>query len=142
MIAITEFLNKAGESESEIYDIQDASRACYSDTTETMQMLEYLTSFGQVKETAQGWIRENKYEYTSRKMFRDFYLKDAVSILILLDENPKTAELISASSEKFNAKDVQEYLEFLTQITQFGYVKKVKSNWKLASYNSIPQVEM
>lgn len=141
MNAIIEFLNKKGDSFSEIYDIQDASRACYSDTTEIMQMLEYLTSFGQVKETPKGWIKENTQDYTSRKLFRDFYLKEIVKILNLLNENPQTVENLQLSVEKINSNDIQKYLEFLAKITQFGFVKKDKRDWKLETYRSLPQME-
>ena len=142
MISIVDFLKKKGfESESEIYDIQDVSRACYSDTTEVVQMLEFITSLGQVKETPEGWIIENNQEYTSRKMFRDFYLKDIVKLVNELSTSPKILEDITFADSKLKSNEIKEYLDFLSKITRYGFVKKVKNNWKLESYTPLPQVE-
>ena len=142
MISIIEFLNKKGfESGSEIYDIQEASRACYSDTTEVVQMLEYITSLGHVRETPEGWLIENNQEYTSRKMFRDYYLKDILKLTTELSTSPKVIEDIKVTDSKLNTNEIKEYLEFLQKITQYGFVKKVKSNWKLESFIPLTQVE-
>lgn len=131
MIPIVKSLAASDESLN-IYEIQRVSRSCFSDTNEVTQMLSFLTSFGKVSETSEGWIKENKSDQKPSKPRRFYYLKDIYSILSELSEEKPLECGNLAEKIHIEAKLVLEYLEFLSIITNIGTVRKEGNNYPLS----------
>ncbi len=142
MISIINYLHANNKSEGiDIYNIMDASNACYPDTSEVVQMLSYLTSFGQVQNTNNGWICTNKQEFTSKILFRERYLNEIILIISNLSDQPTNVSNLNNITENIDKDELEEYLSFLTKITAFGIVKKSSDGWKLVPYNNKPRLE-
>ena len=143
MIPIVDFLHsQKNTTESSINDIQNASNACYPDTLEVVQMLAYLTTFGQVKETAEGWILSNKQEKPIKIMIRKRFLEDIEEILSQLSSNPQKLSDLNKDLHKIKESEVEDYLRFLQTISSYGFVAKNSRGWKLEDYNSTPSAEI
>ena len=143
MIPIVNFLHsQKSTTESSINDIQNASNACYPDTLEVVQMLAYLTTFGQVKETAEGWILINKQEKPVKIMIRKRFLEDIEEILNQLSSNPQKLSDLTKDIDKMKESEVEEFLRFLQTISSHGFVAKNSEGWKLENYTSTPSAEI
>lgn len=145
MIPIIEYLysNKdKPENEFSIYDIQDASNACFPDTLEVVQMLSYLTGFGQVQEHENGWTIGIKQDNPLKRMFRELFLKEILQIIEQLNQNPQPVKNLCENLKGIKNQEVQEYLQFLQTITAHGFVKKFSNGWKLENFSTIPPVEV
>lgn len=145
MIPIIEYLHSnrnKPENEFSIYDIQDASNACFPDTLEVVQMLSYLTAFGQVKEHENGWTIGIKQENPLKRMFRELFLKDILQVIEHLNQNPQQVENLSESIKGIKTQEIFEYLQFLQTITAYGFVKKFTNGWKLKEYSTSTSVEV
>lgn len=139
MISIITYLNK--NKESDIYNLMDASNACYPDTSEVVSMIAYLTAFGQIKESNDGWILTNKQEFTSKKQFRERYLQELVSILNNLTDKATTNSELEQILTPLTKAEIEEYLQFSQKLTAHGFVKKSPEGWKLEEYHLTPKVE-
>ncbi len=145
MIPIIKYLHSNRNNphnEFSIYDILDASNACFPDTLEVVQMLAYVTSLGQVQEHENGWTIGNKQDIPIKKMFRELYLKDILQILNTLNQNPQPIENLTKIIQGINEKELLEYLQFLQTITAYGFVKNVGNDWKLENFYPGSPVEV
>jgi hypothetical protein len=122
MQMIAELLSKGKASVS---DIQFESGYCYFDSTEVTDMLSYLTTFGKVKSTDKGWIREDTEQKAKYGTFRVHYLNDARDILESTTKEPKTVEQIVEETKK-TSEAVELYLSFLEKITKYGVFSRTK----------------
>ena len=122
MQVIAELLSKGKASVS---DIQFESGHCYFDSTEITDMLSYLTTFGKVKSTDSGWIREPTGQQGKYGNFREHYLNDARDILESTTDEPKTVKQIAEETKK-TSEAVELYLPFLEKITKYGVISRTK----------------
>lgn len=142
MLSIINYLHVKHDADgNDIYSIMSASNACFPDTSEVVEMLAYLTSFGQVKEIKNGWIKLNKQEYSTKKLFRERYLAESIQILSNLDDQAKNTSEIEKIISDMKKDEVEEYLKFLQKITAYGYVKKCSNGWKLENFEQNPHLE-
>lgn len=145
MIPIIEYLNSSkNESAKElsISDIMDASNACFPDTFEVVQMVAYLTAFGQVKMQDNSWSIINKQEIKVARAFRELFLTDVVKILNQLSPEPQQVTVISNNVNGPKEQEIIEYLTFLEKLTAYGFVKKGFDGWSLQPYESSNPVEI
>ena len=145
MIPIIDYLHSSqNESTTEfsISDIQDASNACYPDTFEVIQMVAYITAFGQVKKLENGWALINKQELRRKGMFRELFLQDIVKILNQLSSEPQPLNVISKNIDNLKEEEIFEFLEFLEKLTASGFVQKGSEGWSLQPYESNTSVEI
>ena len=143
MNSIIKFLHSKGsDSISGVYDIQDASGACFSDTTEILEMLAYLTAFGQVQETDEGWIILARQELPDKILFRERYLTEIVSVLSNLTTKPIRIDILTQNIADIDKKEISELLHFAQEISEFGYVKKMSNGWKLNKYGPLKAIQV
>ena len=114
--------------------IQNATGMCFFDSTEVTDMLAHLTSFGSVKQTEQGWMREEAQKKSEYGKFRDRFLTDTEALLKSLGTTPKTvADLVEET--KLSEDLIQNYLSFLAEITKHGVISRksgtITSVWGL-----------
>ena len=140
MIRIINFLH-LHETESEIYSIMDASNACYPDTMEVLEMLSYLTAFGQVKKQNIGWIISNKQSVLSTKKFREHFLVDIVKILNVLNESEQSVDNLRQNLTDLNEETIGAYLKFLEKITAYGVVQRNARNWRLEKFIPVQEIQ-
>lgn len=140
MIPIINFLHQH-ETESEIYSIMDASNACYPDTMEVLEMLSYLTAFGQVKKQNIGWIIFNKQSVLSTKKFREHFLVDIVKILNVLNESEQSVDNLRQNLTDLNEETIGAYLKFLEKITAYGVVQRNARNWRLEKFIPVQEIQ-
>lgn len=145
MLAIINYLHLSNDDSAKkfsIDDIMDASNACYGDTFEVVQMMAYITSFGQVKMQDNSWTLTNKTDIKVVRAFRELFLQGFVKILNQLSAEPQPVTVISKNAKGLKEKEIQEYLEFLEKLTAFGYLKKVSDGWNLQSYEKNSSFEI
>ena len=106
-----------------VMSIQRATGMCYFDSTEASDMLAYLSTYGQVQETEEGWKRISTNKKAKYDRIRKKFLEDAEAILNGLTETPKTVEQISEEIKK-SKETIELYLPFLRDITQFGVITR------------------
>ena len=116
-------INKLSTSEKSVtlYDIQSVSRACVPDTMEATDMLSYLTSFGKVIETPEGWIRVDEKK-SPKEPRRYYYIKEIVLVVkSISNDEPLTPHQL-ADKVGLQVAEVAQYLQFLKEITSVGQV--------------------
>ena len=142
MISIVNFMNNKGyESESKINDIQNASNACYPDTLEIIGMLAYLTSFGQVKNSLDGWSISFGQNLLNKMAFREHFLKDIVKIIHSLSHDAKNIHSLAENLEGLEEQMIKDNLEFLEKITAFGFIRKGSKGWELVKYDTVQEIQ-
>ncbi|MFX0065300.1 MAG: hypothetical protein ACFFC7_24275 [Candidatus Hermodarchaeota archaeon] len=103
-------------------------RICYLDSNEIFNMLSYLTSFGRVKKTENGWVLEKHHFKNKYDKFRQDYLKDSEDVLKGLSDIPKSAEEIASEINK-PTETVKSLLSFLEEVTSQGIVTQVSEKF-------------
>ena len=103
--------------------IQNVTGMCFFDSTEVTDMLAHLTSFGVVKQTEQGWMREETQKKSEHGNFRDRFLKDTETLLKSLGTTPKTVVNL-VEETKLSEELIQNYLSFLAEITKHGVISR------------------
>ena len=91
-------------------------------------MLSYLTSFGRVKRTENGWVLEKNHFKNKYDKFRQDYLKDTEEILKGLSDIPKSVKEIASEINK-PMKTVESLLTFLEDVTSQGIVTQVSEKF-------------
>ncbi|MFX1533966.1 MAG: hypothetical protein ACFFDI_06990 [Promethearchaeota archaeon] len=103
-------------------------RICYLDSNEIFNMLSYLTSFGRVKKTENGWVLEKHHLKNNYDKFRQDYLKDSKDVLKKLSDIPKSEDKIASEIDK-PIETVKSLLSFLEEVTSHGIVTQVSNKF-------------
>ena len=105
-----------------ISDLLNVSNACYSDTYEVTEMIAYLMAFGQIQRIDDGWVRNKELPNKPNEPWRVHFLKEILTIIKILDPvTPKNEEQI-ADESNVDIDTIKEFLPFLAEITDRGYI--------------------
>lgn len=118
------------EGEVGVREIAAATGMCSMDSTEVTDMLVYLTTFGRVEFTDNGWTIDPMDEDAVYDRFRQRYLESTEVILTQLSEEAKSVEQLS--NETNLSKDtVEMYLPFLADITRLGVISRCSTTYPI-----------
>lgn len=136
MIPIIEEFSKS-RLELDILCIQTASKACVSDTYEVLQMIQYLTQFGKIERTKEGWTRSKQLKYSEPIPRRLSYLDALLKIIYSLSELPVTVIQISRNL-RMDSDALLLCLNFLEKISSIGIINKIRRadqyKWYIKQY--------
>ena len=121
----------------DIYGLQRASNACFPDTYEVTYMIAYLTHFGQVENTKNGWIRTKERGFQNKVPRRKRFLEDLILIIKSLSSIPQTTEEIGKKTG-IKTSDLIKCLEFLEKLSERGKIihqgENYQESWLLAKH--------
>ncbi|MFX1318789.1 MAG: hypothetical protein ACFE9D_03400 [Promethearchaeota archaeon] len=118
------------EGEVDVSAIRSATGMCSFDSTEVLDMLTYLTSFGRVEAEEGGWLLQKTEEEAAYERFRKSFLEAAVAILSKLTEKAKSVEQLSKETG-LKLETVEVYLPFLADITRLGVISRCSNEYPL-----------
>ncbi len=121
-------VNLLEDAEVSVREIASATGMCNVDSTEVSDMLAFLTTFGRVESTEQGWIIHKLEEKAQYERFRKAFLKDVITLLSKLSINAKTVELLSQETN-LSIQTVDSYLSFLKDITRLGVIGRCSTTY-------------
>ncbi|MHA1166345.1 MAG: hypothetical protein ACTSRU_00875 [Candidatus Hodarchaeales archaeon] len=103
-------------------DLRQATGACYFDTREVLQILEYITSFGKITMNDNTWVIETPEEKIKSKRPRRYhYIEGIIEIIELLSNGPKSLDELVRET-KISQEKLAEVLPFFSSITSAGFL--------------------
>jgi hypothetical protein len=127
MRTIVDLIEKGDAS---VRQIAAMTGMCSFDSTEVSDMLSYLTTFGRVKHTRDGWVIHPEDEKSVYERFRKQYLKNVEAILSKLSAEGRIVEELSQATN-LSQEMVDLYLPFLADITRLGVISRCSKEWPI-----------
>jgi len=121
-----------------IPEIARATGMCSFDSREVTDMLAYLTSFGRVEESTEGWTIVKFRKGSIFGDFREAFLESMEKILRCLTPSAQTAKEI-AQETQLHQDQVEEHLPFLAEITRLGVISRCSSASVSRSWCILPR---
>jgi len=103
---------------------------CSFDSTEATDMLAYLSTFGRVEHTDEGWVIHPEDDESVYERFRTRYIETAESILKQLSTEAKTVSELSKETNLSN-ETIDLFLPFLAEISILGVISRCSTDWPI-----------
>lgn len=123
------------ERETGVRQIAAATGMCSFDSTEVSDMLAFLTTFGRVEHTSDGWVIHPEDEESVYDRFRQRHLKPAEAILGKLSAEAKTVNDLSQETN-LSKETVNLFLPFLADITRRGVISRCSTDWPITWFQA------
>ena len=116
----------SGQDEIGIPEIARETGMCSFDSREVTDMLAFLTTFGRVEETRDGWAIVDNGKDSIYGDFRKAFLESIEKILCQLSTTSKSISHL-AQETRVPKELVKEFLPFLEEITRLGVISRCSS---------------
>jgi DNA-binding IclR family transcriptional regulator len=114
------------QEEIGVSEIARETGMCSFDSREVTDMLAFLTTFGRVEKTKDGWTILNVEKGSILGEFRKAFLESIEKILRQLSTASKSISQL-AQETQLPKELVEEYLPFLEEITRLGAISRCSS---------------
>ena len=118
------------EGEIGVRQIAAATGMCSFDSTEAADMLAYLTTFGRVEHTEDGWVIHPEEDESMYERFRTRYIETAEAILKKLSTETKTISELSKETN-LSKETIELFLPFLADISRLGVISRCSTDWPI-----------
>ena len=118
------------EGEIGVRQIAAATGMCSFDSTEVVDMLAYLSTYGRVEHTDDGWVIHPEDDESVYERFRTRYIETAKAILEKLSTEPKTVIELSKETN-LSEEMVDLFLPFLAEISRLGVITRCSTEWPI-----------
>jgi DNA-binding IclR family transcriptional regulator len=118
------------EGEIGVRQIAAMTGMCSFDSTEVADMLAYLTTFGRVEHTDDGWVIHPEADESEYARFRTRNIETAKAILEKLSIEAKTVSELSKETNLSN-ETIELFLPFLAEISRLGVISRCYTDWPI-----------
>ena len=124
-------VNLITEGEIGVRQIAAVTGMCSFDSTEVADMLAYLSTFGRVELTDDGWIIHREEHESVHERFRTRHIETAEAILKQLSTEAKTVSELSKETN-LSKETIELFLPFLADISRLGVISRCSKNWPIS----------
>lgn len=113
-----------------VRQIAAATGMCSFDSTEVADMLAYLTTFGRVEHSEDGWVIHPEDDESEYERFRNRHIETAEAVLKQLSTEAKTLSELSKGTNLSN-ETIELFLPFLAEISRLGVISRCSTDWPI-----------
>ena len=118
------------EGEIGVRQIAALTGMCSFDSTEVADMLAYLSTFGSVEHTDDGWVIHPEDDESVYERFRTRHIETAEAILKQLSTEAKTVAELTKETNLSN-ETIELFLPFLAEISRLGVISRCSTDWPI-----------